>query len=331
MTGWTACRYGAGDERVQDPQGDSLHNDSTYLHFVTRRRQGPLGAILRVGLRPGAGHAECHLHLPMADGSTIYWTERAPLELTVGAGVWAGGGLELAVVDPTIRWRVRYEGDGTRRIADPGALRHLGRALKASPPVACSLDLTFDAGFPLHVMQETGEMIPGQAAARHHYEQFGAVSGTIEVDGVLHHVEDAPAFRDHSWGPRDYVAVMGDMDWLTAMLDDGSRFVAFRIHSRADLPVQGARVDAGGVRFLDRVEVDTDWRGGTELLEPVELVLGTGGDVVRMRATPLRSALIRHRSPAGLVHNTFVQVELDGPLGPGEGWLDLNRPAPEAS
>ena len=68
-SGWTACRYGAGDEALHSPGGVPLYNESVYFNFVTGLDDGPRGGVLRVGLRPTAGYAElCALLVERTSG-----------------------------------------------------------------------------------------------------------------------------------------------------------------------------------------------------------------------------------------------------------------------
>jgi hypothetical protein len=328
----TVCRYGPEDERLHDPGSASLYNESAYLTFAAAPdAEGPLGGVLRVGLRPNEGYSQFYLCLPMSDGSTLYWSARSGIDaggFPVGRTTWTSSSLTMEVLDPGRRWRIAYEDDRTRRVVDPRALDHVGRALDASAPVACRLDLTFTATRPLHVMAPTGEMIPGEAAAKDHYEQFGTVSGTLVVGDRTFPVTAARAFRDHSWGPRDYVSAMSDMDWFNLSLDDGPDFVGYRINSRPDLPVQGVRLDGAGATFLDDVVVGTDWAGRGALDGPVSVEMVVAGERITMEVEVVRSVMIRHRSADRTVHNTFGLVRVRAGDHRGGGWLDLNRPAP---
>ncbi|WP_181779331.1 DUF7064 domain-containing protein [Pseudonocardia pini] len=327
----TVCRYGPQDEVLHDPGSAATYNESAYLNFAAGpATDGLLGGVLRVGLRPNEGYSQFYLCLPMSDGSTLYWSARSPLDAAtfpVGRTTWTSSSLTMDVLDPGRTWRITYEDEQTRRVVDPGALDHVGRALNASDAVRCRLDLTFTADRPLHVMQPTGEMIPGQDAAKDHYEQFGTVSGTLVVGDRTYPVSAARSFRDHSWGPRDYVSAMSDMDWFNLSLDGGPDFVGYRINSRPDLSVQGVRIDGAGAAFLDDVVVRSDWTGLGAVRGPLSIEMAVAGERVTMDVEVVRAVMIRHRSAEQTVHNTFGLVRVRaGDLG-GGGWLDLNRPA----
>lgn len=332
MRSRTLCRYTSDADQLHDPGDATMYNESAYLNFVAHGAGEILGGVARVGLRPNQGYAEFFLLLALADGSTLYWSGREDLRraaFEVGTPVWRTSALTLTATDPGREWRLEYASTDTRRIADPKRLGSLGSALKASPSVDCRLELTFRAVSPMHVMQESGDMIPGEAAAKDHYEQFGFVDGTLTLDGRRSDVTAAPAFRDHSWGPRDYVSAMSNMDWFTLQLDDGSNYVGYRIHSRPDLPVQGVRVDTRGAAYLDDVLVEANWTGVGAMYSPISLDLELGGEWLSATAEVVRAVMVKHRSPDAVVHNTFGLIHVDAGGRRGAGWLDLNRPAPQ--
>jgi hypothetical protein len=330
------CRYTEQEEVIHDPGTAELYNESVYLNFAAAG-DGPagdvLGGVVRVGLRPNEGYSEFFFMIALSDGSTLYWSGRNPIEraaFPIGSSVWDASSLSLSVTEPGVVWQVSYADDQTRRIAYATELDQLGQALKRNSPVACTLELTFTRTRGLHVMQPTGEMIPGEDAAKDHYEQFGVAAGTLTVDGRSYVIAGAHAFRDHSWGPRNYVSAMANMDWFTVQLDGGGDFVGYRIHSRPDLPIQGARIDDDGATFLDDVVVHSDWDGGGALRDPVSIDLVVAGDPVAVDIEVVRAVRVKHRSAAGVVNNTFglIHVKADG--REGGGWLDLNRPSLDA-
>ncbi len=192
---WTSCRYAGADEALHDPGAGALYNESVYFNFVTGLPEGPLGGIMRVGLRPTDGYAELSLNLPLGDGSTLFLYRREPLtvaDFAVGTGVWQCGQMRLEAVVPTRRWRLHYQGSDPRRLLDPRGLGlDPGSALRASERCPVSVALEFDGRFPLHVLSGSGDIVPGGRApfARDHYEQFGTVSGTIELRGQRVHLQ----------------------------------------------------------------------------------------------------------------------------------------------
>ena len=323
------CKYSAAEERLHDPGDVPRYSESAYFNFACGPGSFVLGGVLRVGLRPNDGYREFFALLPLADGTTLYWSGREPAaraDFVPGSGSWRTASLALDVVKPGTEWRIRYADLLTRRILHPASLGSLGQALKASDPIECELDLTFTASHPLHVMQESGDMIPGEEAAKDHYEQFGRVAGALRIGGESREIAAAPAFRDHSWGPRNYVSAMSNMDWFTIQLDDGDNFVGFRIRSRPDLPPQGALVNDTGATYLGDVRVTTDWNGDGALRSPLAIDATVAGQRICMTAEIERAVMMKHRSEHGVAHNTIglMRVNARRPTRPG---LDGSEPA----
>jgi hypothetical protein len=328
----TLCKYSVTEERLHDPGEIPYYNESAYLNFVSTEPGFVLGGVARVGLRPNQGYAEFFIMLPLADGTTLYWSGRQPADragFAVDSGTWRTSSLTMEVAEAGREWRISYADPMTRRVMEPSALGSLGQALKASQPVDCSAALTFTGTHPLHVMQESGDMIPGEDAARDHYEQFGVVSGVVQVAGDNYELRSARAFRDHSWGPRNYVSAMANQDWFTVQFDDGENFVGYRIRSRPDLPVQGARVDARGVAYLSDVVVTTSWAGHGALQSPAAIEVQLPGERIAMTASVDRAVMVKHRSPGGVARNTFGLMHVTAGSRVGGGWIDLSRPGLE--
>lgn len=331
QNGWTACRYGSSDEALHDPGRQRLYNESVYVNFVTDREDGPLGGILRVGLRPADGYAELSLNLPLADGSTVFLYEREPLApegFVAGSSEWRCAGMRLEVTEPTRRWRLGYEGSRPRRVTDPGAFGlDPGAALRASRHCAVMLDLTFDARFPMHALSRTGDLVPGGRTpfARDHYEQFGAVTGTLELDGRTHPIRGA-AFRDHSWGPRDWQATP-NTDFITILCDDGPAIVAFSARLGGAEHMHGVRWARDGLQQLARFEVETDYDGGVTISDPLSVTVGVAGQDVRYEGTVRAFLPLRHRSGEQIVRIGQTLIDYSGGSGRARGWSDLTRPA----
>jgi len=72
----------------------------------------------------------------------------------------------------------------------------------------CGFDLTYVAdGPPMAMASEGGGLsdfvgATGPDISSGHFEQFGIISGTLQLDGETIELHDAPTFRDRSWGPR---------------------------------------------------------------------------------------------------------------------------------
>jgi hypothetical protein len=78
-----------------------------------------------------------------------------------------------------------------------------------------------------------------------HYEQHGSASGSLSVGGAPYNFENTPAFRDHSYGKRDW----GYMDryvWLVALLENGDFIHTSLIRYPAVTEIQAGFYKSGG-------------------------------------------------------------------------------------
>jgi hypothetical protein len=328
---WTSCRYSAADEALHDPADAELYSESVYFNFVTGCDDGPAGGIMRVGLRPLDGYAELSLNLPLADGTALFCYQREPLDaaaFSIGNPRWRCGGMLLEVIEPTRRWRMRFQGDGARHVREPARLAvDPGAALRASEAVAVELELEFEGRFPLHTLSRSGDIAEGGgvAFARNHYEQFGAVSGTIATAGKVHRVTAGPAFRDHSWGPRDWQAAPHS-DFITIVASDGSATAGFVVRLRGTDLAAGVRWEASGPQTIRSLEIDTDYAGEPTLRRPLTIDIATAERRVRYEARVRAFLPLRHRREDRTVRIGQALLELEGPTGPAAGWTDLTRP-----
>jgi len=328
----SVCRYGAHDECLHESLGQPLYNESVYFNFVTRGAgAGPLGGILRVGLRPTDGYAELSLNLPLDGGTTIFLYEREPLDqgdFHPGAATWRCAGMELAAIEPLYRWRLRYDGSGPRRLLDARAFgAHPGATLRDSPLCTVSLELEFEAGRPIHALSASGDIVAGAgvAFARDHYEQFGRISGTISVDGQRWSV-GGDAFRDHSWGPRDWQSAPFS-DFATLIAADGSAIVAFSVRIDGRDHVQGVRWDDHGLERLAGFSVATDYAGGVEIGRSLGLTFTLPSGSLSYDGAVRAFLPLRHRSGERTVRIGQVLVMFEGSGDAAWGWSDLTRPA----
>jgi hypothetical protein len=226
---FTSCRFAAEHETVQPVGEHQQHNDSVYFEFFRPQDDGPVGGVIRVGLRPNDGYGEMSIMMPLPNGHVIFEYVRSPLALQavdVGGSRWESGSLLIAAEQPTRHWRISCATSSARVIEDPAAFfADPGAVWRASATVGCKIDLDWEAEFPMHVLSPDGNLLPGGSEmlyGRAHYEQFGRVSGEIRIGKSLHTLSSAESFRDHSWGPRVWESAP-DQDFLTAAFDDGRR------------------------------------------------------------------------------------------------------------
>jgi hypothetical protein len=328
---WTSCRYGSADEALHDPNGTEFYSESVYFNFVTDCEDGPAGGVLRIGLRPTDGYAELSLNLPLSDGTALFCYQREPLEPSafgVGRSRWECGGMQLEAVEPSRRWRLRYRGDRPRQVREPARLGvDPGAVLRASERVPVDLELEFEGRFPLHTLSPSGDIAEGGgvAFARNHYEQFGSVTGTIAAGPSVSQVAAGPAFRDHSWGPRDWQAAP-DSDFITIVDADGSAIAGFVARLGGAEFAAGVRWGSAGRQTVQTLRIETDYAGEPELKRPVTVHVAAGDQQLRYEARVRAFLPLRHRRDEHTVRIGQALLELDGVSGTAAGWTDLTRP-----
>jgi hypothetical protein len=328
---WTSCRYGSADEALHDPNDTELYSESVYFNFVADGEDGPVGGIMRIGLRPTDGYAELSLNLPLNDGTALFCYQREPLAsgaFAVGGSRWECAGMRLETIEPSRRWRLRYRGDRPRHVREPARLGiDPGDVLRSSVRVPVELELEFEGRFPLHTLSPSGDIAEGGgvAFARNHYEQFGAVSGTIAVGTSVSQVAAGPAFRDHSWGPRDWQAAP-DSDFITIVDADGSAIAGFVARLPGAEFGAGVRWGPAGLEPVQTLNVETEYAGEPELRGPLTVNVAVGERRLRYEARVRAFLPLRHRRDDQTVRIGQALLELDGITGTAAGWTDLTRP-----
>ena len=327
----TSCRYGSRHEAVQPLGEHESHNDSVYFNFAGPPGCGVFGGVVRVGLRPNEGYSEASLMLPLVGGGVLFHYARTPLapgDVTAGSPAWESGPMSLRAVDPTRRWSLSYAGEEARLLTDsPGFGQQPGLAWRASRRMSCKLDLRFEAEFPLHVLSPGGDLMPGRrrpAYGRDHYEQFGRLTGALRIGDEHWQIEAAPAFRDHSWGPRVWESAP-DQDFVVVYLDDGRRVAA--VANR-----RGAREDVHGVGWapgdtepapLESYAIRSSYDGGPVLEGPVGWTFVAAGQTIDVEGEV--DGYLPLRVGSGQVRIAQALLRL-GPGNPGSAKTDLTRP-----
>lgn len=329
---WSVCRYGAGDEQLHEPGREQLYNESVYFNFTTGLAAGPLGGVLRVGLRPGDGYAELSLNLPLDDGTILFLYERNPLDydgFEVGSSRWQSGGMRAEALEPTRRWRLAFDGEA-RAVKDPAGFgRDPGATLRASELTPCTVELEFTGRHPIYTLSESGDLVPDKkvAYAKNHYEQICLASGSIAVAGTHWRIEAQPAFRDHSWGPRDWQSTPWTT-FATIALDGDEHVVVVSQRLDGVDRIHGVSWGPDGATPITSYEVISEYAGEPELNEPLAMSFSAGGgEPITLDAKVDAYLPLRHRSGEQMIRTAQALLSVGGDGRSGVAWTDVTRPA----
>jgi hypothetical protein len=206
------------DEGFHAPGPEEQWSDSFYLGGGDAGSE--IAFYTRIGARPNEGVIEGALGVwlpptrPGLPPRFLLAFARDPSPADLPAAPIAAGALTFTCDAPLQRWTVAIDG-GARLWA---RAEDLGEHPDAHQKVQVSGELRFDAWVPpFHF--ESGLT---SAVAGRHYEQPGAVSGEIVVDGERFPIDGA-GLRDHSWGVRDWQGVP-HWRWM-GMLVDAEHFL----------------------------------------------------------------------------------------------------------
>ena len=189
-------------------------NESRYIDFHDPR--AGVSGWFRIGMRPNEGHAEMSAFLTVPDGRCAFAFTRAPIE---GNGLRAGG-QEWTIGDPYRVTTVSYDGP-LAIFDDPWVLTDPKPAFAAARTEPASISLRVETAGLDAVMGSDQEHIdriflPGQADW--HYQHLCWVRGTVRL-GDLEFEVDGRGGKDHSWGPRNWLAKIY-LRWFIALSDD---------------------------------------------------------------------------------------------------------------
>jgi hypothetical protein len=328
---FTSCRYGGEHEQVQ-PRGEhESHNDSVYFNFAAPEDCGIVGGVVRIGLRPNEGYSEASLVMPRRDGGVVFHYKRSPLTAAdhpAGASAWNSGAMRLAADEATRRWRLTYAGDEARLVADTRAFGDdPGGTWRASEPLRCEFDFEWTADFPMHVLSPAGNLMPGEqeiAYGKNHYEQFGRITGELRLGDQTWTLAAAPAFRDHSWGPRIWESAP-NQDFVTVYLDDGRRVVAVAHRTDDGEDMHGILFAPGDVEptQLEGYELRTSYAGEAEARGPIGWAFEGGGNTIEVEGDVEGFMPLRVGKESVRIGQTLIRLSA---ANPGYAKTDLTRP-----
>jgi hypothetical protein len=313
----TVAGYAPQDEYMHQPSDHPAFNESTY--FQVFDEAAGTAAMLRIGNRVNAGHAEVTVVVFLPDGRTAFSFARVPI---ADNGQFDAGGLRVEVREPLHRVAVHFRGpvklleNGTD-LADPG------RALAAAPEA--DLDLVFEYTNIADIYAGTDDR--GDGAARDllrseladgHYRAACRVEGVISIGGRRHEI-GAFGFRDHSWGPRVWNQPQY-WRWLCAIADERNWFDVFVLSLGGGRQEFGIVCRDGVVGLVDDIAITSAHGGDPHYLESVAAELTMSGTVLRVagrttsqegrpRVVPLRH---RRGDEIARIAEMAMTFEVDG-------------------
>lgn len=320
--------YQASDEGLHVPTDEPMFSESMY--FSLYDEASGVGGMLRVANRVNQGYAEMTLNLPLPDGTIAFDYRRTPIIENVE---FAAGGMKIAVTEPLSSLHLTYD-DEAAFLRDPSLLASdTRRALRDEPRVRTEVNLMFNRLHPhLERITATGDMSDGSLPlARDHYEQFGILTGTIKVGEQNFQIKHGLSMRDHSWGPREWVA---PVYWRQAlpMMDDGTCVSASRIGlSETEAATGGLIVTPDGTTHSGGnavIETEFEYTGAPTFEGGYTVdIETTDGTKFHADASVIAFIPLRHRAPGRTavmrVGQTLSRFESAGRVG--YGWTDFWR------
>jgi hypothetical protein len=289
------------DDYMHEHAGEPTYNESAYFNFFDPDVR--LGGFVRIGNRPGEGHAEMTVCLYLPDGRVAFMFWRAELERNER---FDAAGLRLEVVKPFAEHRISY--DGTCCLLErPLDLLDPRRAFSENPHVPVSLELRYErlsdpfGGEPRERLSD-GKWVsappPDRAEfARGHLEQHGRAIGSVIVAGAQWRV-DGYGLRDRSWGPRTWQA-LERYRWLTMNFGPGAGIAAALVVQRDGQELHGGYIYRTGEPLtpLERVSLETEYSPDHDLHSTLSAILhpADGGDPQLISGRVLRMVPLRNR------------------------------------
>jgi hypothetical protein len=276
------------DDSMHENTGEPTFNESAYFNFYDP--QARLGGFVRIGNRPGEGHAEMTVCLYPPQGGAAFMFWRAKI---AGNDRFEAAGLRFEMPKAFVQQRISYDGTCCS-LADPLALLEPRRAFAENPQVPVQIELRYDAlseafgGEPREPRPDAPDF------ARGHFEQHGHATGTVTIDGVDYEI-DGFGLRDRSWGPRTWQA-LERYRWLTMNFGPHAGIAAAYIKERSGREVPGGYIYSAGEqnRALEHVEIETRYDG--DLHSGLSAVLRpAGGPPERIEGRVLRMVPLRNR------------------------------------
>lgn len=287
------------------PVGGHLEwNESFYFNFYDK--ESGIFAFMRIGLKPNKKEKDVFCCFLMPDGSLIGIKDKEPLKnMELSAK-----GLSFVKIFPEKKWALNFSG-------------HL--ALLGGPkpvPVSVSFSIGFET---LNKVFNYRECVSGikeqisQSVASEHLEQFGRVTGVLNIAGK-EHIINGMGERDHSWGVREWNAPKMWI-WLTCQF---SNEYALNV---TKLVVPQGEVDAGFIHLkgrnvpLVKADIHTDYAEDGFPSSLSMALTDKEGRTHMVTAKAIRKAALPFQSADGkslsILYEPLARYEYEGKEGYG--------------
>jgi hypothetical protein len=289
------------DDDYMHPVEDVGHfNESAYYNFFDAER--PVGGWVRIGNRPNEGYAEVTVCLYEPDGTASFQFKRPQI---ANNDAHDAGGVRFQVVEPWKHHRVTYAGN-VCFLRDPLEMAEPSVAFKKNPHVPVELELDWRGLSPgwggeprrrgpggLWEPARLGD--PERQFARGHFEQHGAVEGSLEIDGRRYELRGC-GLRDHSWGPRFWQNT-GYYRWLTITLGPDFGLMGLVSETESGEASRGYVYRRGQPNAqVSKVELHTDFGGPQQTQQQIRARLHTeGGETFDVEGRVLSLVPCRNR------------------------------------
>lgn len=253
------------DDYMHEVEEVGHFNESAYYNFFDAREA--VGGWVRIGNRPNEGYAEVTICLYEPDGTASFQFKRPQISDNAAHDA---GGLRFDVIEPWKHHRVSYDGK-VCLLRDPYEMAEPSVAFKKNPHVPVELEIdwlgrspgwggeprrrTPDGGWEPARLGD-----PEKQFARGHFEQLGAVEGSLVIEGRRYEFR-GHGLRDHSWGPRFWQNT-GYYRWLTITLDEDFGLMGLVSERPGGETSRGYVYRRGeDIVAVKRVELESDFTG----------------------------------------------------------------------
>jgi hypothetical protein len=193
---------------ILDPRHDLGHpveSDAAWsesYYFNAYDPSSDSGFFTRIGVRPNEGTMDVGLSLWLPGGELGEYRGVIDQHTMVDT-VLEVGAVRYEMREPMRSWRLTFSGEV--------AVRACARGAVSARTVPAALEVRFDSLTPpigTDGQPSRPRSVESSAAAgstgKGHFEQAGAWSGWLEVDGRRYRWDGALGNRDRSWGPRNW-------------------------------------------------------------------------------------------------------------------------------